>query len=111
MPSLRCNRTDEGMRHALAIGMLALAATAALAQSGANDPASSGRRILRRGGAADEVIARFSGTNAVLPPRVRRCAGCHGPDGQGAREGAVEIPPVNWAALAAPRDALPGRAA
>lgn len=97
------------MRRALAIGLLALAATAAVAESGANDPASSGRRIFRRGGGTDEVIARFSGTNAVLPPRVRRCAGCHGPDGLGAREGGTELPPVTWAALAAPHAASPGR--
>jgi mono/diheme cytochrome c family protein len=99
------------MRRALAIALLALAATAAVAESGANDPASSGRRIFRRGGATNEVIARFAGTNAALPPRVRRCAGCHGPDGRGAREGGTEIPPVNWAALAAPRGVWPGRAA
>jgi ABC-type branched-subunit amino acid transport system substrate-binding protein len=99
------------MRGRLLIGLLALAATAAVAETGANDDAASGRRIFRRGGAADEVIARFSGTNAVLPPRVRRCAACHGPDGRGAREGGREIPPVSWAALAAPRAASPGQAA
>ena len=96
-------------RCAPTIGFLSFAAAAALAESDANDSAAIGRRIFGRGGVAGEVIATFAGTNALLPPRVRRCAGCHGPDGRGAREGGVEIPPINWVALRAPRAALPGQ--
>jgi ABC-type branched-subunit amino acid transport system substrate-binding protein len=70
---------------------------------------TSGRRIFGRGGLPGEVLAAFAGTNIPLPPGVRRCAGCHGPDGAGAREGGVEIPPITWMALIAPRDASPGR--
>jgi ABC-type branched-subunit amino acid transport system substrate-binding protein len=96
------------MRRALAIGFCALAVVTALAAV-ADDRITSGRRIYARGGVAGEVIATFAGTNTPLPPRVRRCAGCHGPDGGGAREGGVGIPPIAWTALAAPRDAAPGR--
>jgi hypothetical protein len=45
----------------------------------------------------------------VLPPAVRRCAGCHGPDGVGGREGGVAIPPIDARNLFAPRDTAPGR--
>src|SRR5471030_363278 len=101
-----CNRPNEGMRRALAIGFCALAVATAPAVA---DEAASGRRIFGRGGAVGEIVATFAGTNAALPPGVRRCAGCHGPDGTGAREGGVGIPPITWTALAAPRDASPGR--
>jgi ABC-type branched-subunit amino acid transport system substrate-binding protein len=94
------------MRRALAIGFCALAVATAPAVA---DEATSGRRIYARGGAADEIIATFAGTNTPLPPGVRRCAGCHRPDGVGAREGGVQIPPITWTALTAPRDASPGR--
>lgn len=93
-------------RRALAIGLFALAAATALA---APEDAISGRRIFYRGGAAGEVIATFPGSGALLPPRLRRCAGCHGPDGRGAREGGIEIPAITWTALAAPRDASPAQ--
>jgi ABC-type branched-subunit amino acid transport system substrate-binding protein len=96
------------MRRALAIGFCVLAVATALAAV-ADDRITSGRRIYTRGGVAGEGIATFAGTNTLLPPRVRRCAGCHGPDGGGAREGGVGIPPIAWTALAAPRDAAPGR--
>jgi ABC-type branched-subunit amino acid transport system substrate-binding protein len=97
------------MRRAFAIGFCALAVTTALAALAADDPATSGRRIFGRGGVAGEVVATFAGTNTMLPPGVRRCAGCHGPDGVGTREGGVGIPPITWTALVAPRGALPGR--
>ena len=102
------------MRRALLIGSLMLAISSALAQSVVNNDLSTGRRIFDRGGAANELTATFAGTNAPLPPNVRRCSACHGRDGRGAQEGGVEIPPVSWAALAAPRDrsaARPGRPA
>ena len=95
------------MRRALAIAFCALAVAAAL-EAVADDRTASGRRIYARGGAASEVIATFPGTNTPLPPGVRRCAGCHGRDGAGAREGGVGIPSIAWTALAAPRDASPG---
>jgi mono/diheme cytochrome c family protein len=94
------------MRRALAIGFCALAVATA---SAAADEATSGRRIYARGGVAGEVVATFAGTNTPLPPGVRRCAGCHGPDGLGTREGGVGIPSIAWKALVAPRDASPGR--
>jgi mono/diheme cytochrome c family protein len=98
------------MRRALAIGFCSLAVATALAVPvAADDRATFGRRIFGRGGEAGEVTAAFAGTNTPLPSGVRRCAGCHGPDAAGAREGGVEIPAVTWTALAAPRDALPGR--
>jgi mono/diheme cytochrome c family protein len=98
------------MRRALAIGFCSLALVTALAaRVAADDQATSGRRIFARGGEAGEVTATFTGTNTPLPPSLRRCAGCHGPDGAGAREGGVGIPAITWAALAAPRDAVPGR--
>jgi mono/diheme cytochrome c family protein len=91
----------------LAIGVLAW--TAATAAPLDQHDAASGRRIFRSGGAAGEVMATYDGSNAPLPPRLRRCAGCHAPDGRGAREGGVDIPPITWAALNAPRGAAPGR--
>ena len=97
------------MRRALVIGLLAFAVPAAFAQSAVNNDLSFGRRIFSRGGAANEVTAIFAGTNTPLPPNVRRCAACHGRDGRGTREGGVEIPPVSWAALVAPRDPSAGR--
>jgi ABC-type branched-subunit amino acid transport system substrate-binding protein len=97
------------MRRALAIGLFALAAATAPGAPIANNDVTSGRRIFGRGGAAGEVVATFAGTNTSLPPRLRRCAGCHGPDGLGTREGGVEIPPISWMTLTAPRDASPGR--
>src|SRR6478736_5198116 len=108
-PFLRCSRPNEGMRRALVIGLLAFAVPAAFAQSAVNNDLSFGRRIFSRGGAANEVTAIFAGTNTPLPPNVRRCAACHGRDGRGTREGGVEIPPVSWAALVAPRDPSAGR--
>lgn len=96
------------MRRALAIGILALAMVPGLAAAADNQPAS-GRRIFRFGGEAAEVRATFAASNAMLPPGVRRCAGCHGVDGAGTREGGVPTPPINWTALAAPRDVSPVR--
>src|SRR3569623_1226566 len=92
------------MRRALWTGccLLLLAAAPAIA-----DEASSGRRIFVGGGAADEVIARFAGSGTRLAPRLRRCAGCHGPDGLGGREGGGSMPPITWRALPAPRAASP----
>ena len=97
------------MRRALWSGCCALLlATAA----GAGDDAATGRRIFVTGGAADEVIASFAGSNTRLAPRLRRCAGCHGRDGAGGREGGITMPPISWRALTAPREATsaqPGR--
>jgi hypothetical protein len=97
------------MRRALWSGCCALLlATVA----GASDDASSGRRIFVTGGAADELIASFAGSNTRLAPRLRRCAGCHGRDGLGGREGGITMPPITWRALTAPREATsaqPGR--
>jgi ABC-type branched-subunit amino acid transport system substrate-binding protein len=99
----------KGMRRALAIGLFVLAVATAPGAAVANDDVTSGRRIFARGDAAGEFIATFAGTNAPLQPRLRRCASCHGRDGLGTREGGVEIPPISWTALGAPRDASPGR--
>src|SRR4051812_34628696 len=99
-PSSRCNRRpNDVMRRALAIGVLAFAVTTGLASAADNQPAA-GRRIFRFGGDAGEVRATFAASNAMLPPGVRRCAGCHGADGAGTREGGVPTPPISWAALA-----------
>lgn len=44
----------------------------------------------------------------LLDGRIRRpadafaCAGCHGADGRGGREGGQDIPPITWAALTNP---------
>jgi ABC-type branched-subunit amino acid transport system substrate-binding protein len=97
------------MRRALAIVACALAVATAPAAPAADDATASGRRIFARGGALGEVLATFSGTTTPLPPAVRRCAGCHGPDGAGSREGGVAIPPIGWMALAAPRAASPAQ--
>jgi ABC-type branched-subunit amino acid transport system substrate-binding protein len=69
-----------------------------------------GRRIFRYGGnAAGEVSATFPGTTVALPPSVCRCAGCHGVEGAGGREGGINVPPVDWATLANPRTNILGR--
>ena len=96
---------------ALAMVVFALVAAMPPAESGADNDTAAGRRIFARGGGRDEVFASFSGTRAALPPAVRRCAGCHGPDGAGGREGGVEIPATTWRDLAAPRAPSPGRPA
>jgi hypothetical protein len=102
------------MRRALLIGWCALAIATAPAARAASDDAASGRRIFVHGGAGGEITATFAGSSTLLPPRLRRCAGCHGADGLGGREGGVAIPPITWRALTAPREAssaLPGRPA
>ncbi|WP_315832139.1 ABC transporter substrate-binding protein [Bradyrhizobium prioriisuperbiae] len=96
------------MRRALAITVVALAITTGLASAADNQP-TSGQRIFRFGGDAGEVRATFAASNAMLPPVVRRCAGCHGADGAGTREGGVPTPPISWAALAVPRAPSPAR--
>lgn len=96
------------------IGCYALILAMASIVPAAGDDAASGRRIFTSGGPADEVIATFAGSAVSLPRRLRRCAGCHGPDGQGTQEGGVAIPPISWRALSTPRDASaarPGRPA
>ncbi len=96
------------MRHALLLVCCALAiATAATRAAG--DDTASGRRIFVHGGARDEIAATFAGSNTQLTPRLRRCAGCHAADGHGGREGSVTVPPINWRALTAPRDASPAQ--
>ncbi len=93
------------MRRALWICAVLFLATS----PGAADAAASGRRIFVNGGAAGDVIATFAGTATRLSPRLRRCAGCHGPDGLGSREGGIDIPPINWRALTAPRETAPAQ--
>lgn len=96
-------------RGALAIVLFAWVAVSASAALASGDNAASGRSIFRRGLAADEVSANFSGSIVALPPRVRRCAGCHGANGEGGREGGVDIPSIAWPVLAAPRADSPAR--
>src|SRR3954469_19846202 len=95
------------MRCALAIVCCAIGLTTAAAA--ADDDLATGRRIYAKGGAGGEVAANFAGTTAALPPSLRRCAGCHGADGAGTREGGVAIPPIAWRALTAPRGPSPAR--
>ena len=96
------------MRRALVIGLLAFAVPAAFAQSAVNNDLSFGRRIFvgRRGGRGDRHLRRNQHAAAA---DVRRCAGCHGRDGGGTREGGVKIPPISWAVLIAPREPSSGR--
>jgi len=98
----------KGWRRAFAISLCVLAVVTALSAV-ADVQVTSGRRIYARGGAVGEILATFAGTNTPLPPGVRRCAGCHGPDGLGTREGGVGIPPIAWKALVAPREASAAR--
>ncbi|MGJ5181218.1 ABC transporter substrate-binding protein [Bradyrhizobium oligotrophicum] len=91
-----------------------LALVTASATSGLSDDAASGRRIFVQGGTSDELSATFGAGTTPLPPRLRRCAGCHGADGLGRREGGIGIPAITWRALTAPREATaarPGRPA
>jgi len=97
------------MRRARLILWCALLIAIVVATDAAGDDAATGRRIFARGGTADEITATFAGSQAPLPPRLRRCAGCHAADGLGGREGGVGIPPITWRALTAPREASPAR--
>jgi ABC-type branched-subunit amino acid transport system substrate-binding protein len=97
------------MRRALVGCFGAVVGLAVTALQASTNELDLGRRIFRHGGdAAGEVSATFPGTTVALPPSVRRCAGCHGVEGAGGREGGTDIPPVDWATLAAPRIAILG---
>jgi len=91
--------------------VLALACWLVAGAAGAGEDVVDGRRLFIRGVGGDggEVVARFAGTKALLPPGVRRCAGCHGRDASGSREGGVDVAPITWAALTAARAPLQGR--
>lgn len=96
-------------RRGLASGLFAVALLACLQSSASADDIRAGRRIFHRGIADGGIVATFGRSNAALPPAALRCAGCHGPDGAGGREGGIAIPPITAADLTAPRPATAGR--
>lgn len=55
------------------------------------------------GGERGEIRVVIVGGGLELPAGGFPCAGCHGPAGEGATEGGLEAPPLDWAALAAAR--------
>lgn len=70
-----------------------------------SEQASRGRRIYLTGedGTGVEITALLGSEELEVPASAFACAGCHGESGEGASEGGVQPPPINWEALAAPR--------
>ncbi|MCX7645767.1 MAG: hypothetical protein N2Z62_10795 [Rhodobacteraceae bacterium] len=77
----------------LAAGLAALAARAG----------DAGEALFLRGEGAEVVLA---GGRLRRPASDFACAGCHGADGRGRREGGTVFPPILWSALTDP--ARPG---
>ena len=72
----------------LAVAALALAGPAAGAEAG------SGAAALFHGGETG-IEVRLAGSDFALNARgFRSCAGCHGADGRGGREGALRVPGI-----------------
>jgi ABC-type branched-subunit amino acid transport system substrate-binding protein len=92
-----------------AFGLCALLLLACLASAAGADEVAAGRRIFHRGTAEGGIVATYGRSSATLPSAALRCAGCHGPDGAGGREGGIAIPPITAADLAAARAVAPGR--
>jgi ABC-type branched-subunit amino acid transport system substrate-binding protein len=97
-----------------------LAALGALAPAGpafAQDPAGltpqeeRGKQIYTKGEAAGgEILAYLGSSELELPGSSFSCSNCHGPRGEGLKEGGLEPPPIDWATLVSKhRSALTGR--
>ena len=60
-----------------------------------------GRNVYHYGeaGSTDHVGVNLQGVEGALPPTLFRCAGCHGPRGEGTQEGGLRVPPLTPSVL------------
>ncbi|WP_226576123.1 c-type cytochrome [Acuticoccus sediminis] len=84
---------------ALGAGTLGLGALAAGGAADAEEAPGPGAALYEKGAGATAVLADG---RVRVPAASFACAGCHGADGEGGREGGVEFPPVVWEALTDP---------
>lgn len=84
---------------------LAAALHIAAAAAAAEPVPTSGSRLFHEGVGAQALLADG---RVRVPATSFACAGCHGADGRGRREGGTVFPPLAWSALADP--ARPGGA-
>lgn len=103
-----------------ALSLTALVFTAWLvsyATASANRPAEltaqekRGKQIYLKGeGGEGEITAMLGTSDLELPASSFSCSNCHGLRGEGTREGGLQPPAINWAALTAPANSpLSGR--
>lgn len=93
------------MRRALALGLVPLAVAAtAVEPRGLSEQEEIGRRIYfeGQGGSGAEIRGLVGKEGTAVPAEAVTCAGCHGDDGLGRPEGAVEPSVVTWSKLSTP---------
>lgn len=82
----------------------AIAALMCAASPSSADDLARGRALYQ---GHEAFAAGRDATANRLPEKFSACARCHGPAGEGGREGEVIAPPLALSRLTAPRDALP----
>lgn len=73
--------------------------------SDAADP-TRGRLLFEQGDPA--IGVRLAGSARLVPWTQFACAGCHGSDGRGGREGGLAVPAIHWRELATATRTRPG---
>lgn len=85
--------------------LLSLGCAGAVAALELTPEEAAGRQIYRQGTSASAnalIHARVGAAGTAMPASVVPCAGCHGSDGRGRREGGVRPSDITWGRLSAP---------
>lgn len=67
---------------------------------------AAGKRLYLEGTGAGgaEIFVRIGPADTPMPSSVGSCAGCHGSDGRGGREGGLRPPDITWRHLTTPHE-------